>query len=310
MTTARRKATRPGEGYPSSDTPPAALPKVDGGPGPGSKARVSNWLDTFAAWATTPNAELDFGGAEVPENVRALLEAAYRTVPELETAPAYTRNGETGLSTKQVVALGSPLSRARVTQRTEQGKQLSYLEAWDVKATLVKVFGFGGFSVDLLDTTILANFTKPQTRDPNKMNAVVVAQATVRLTIHATGATYTETATGQNAQPDVGKAFDTALKSAESDALKRAAVFLGTQFGLSLYGRTQDDVCRPILEPTQRQQIEEYVASFTTEDNDQTQKALDRATNRVDPNLSAEDAAAEDAAVKAADTAEGSQEQS
>ena len=32
-----------------------------------------------------------------------------------------------------------------------------------------------------------------------------------------------------------GEAHDMAIKTAESDALKRAAINLGTQFGLSLY---------------------------------------------------------------------------
>jgi hypothetical protein len=43
-----------------------------------------------------------------------------------------------------------------------------------------------------------------------------------------------------------------ALKTAESDALKRAAIYLGTQFGLSLYknGETAD-VVRRVLAPGQ-----------------------------------------------------------
>lgn len=248
---------RPRKSTAAKATPPTELPKVASGPAPGAKAQAA---------------------------------------PKWEP-PRYTRRPEHGgLSTKQVVALGSPLSKRRVTNRTEQGKQLSYLEAWDVKATLIKVFGFGGFSAEVIETKILASFEKAQVRDPNKMNAVVVAQATVRLTIHSTGAVYTETATGQNAQPDIGKAYDTALKSAESDALKRAAVFLGTQFGLSLYGKTTDDVCRPILEPSQAAAIEEFRS--TQQPDTTTQSALDRATGRVDPNLHAEDAAAEDAVLQ------------
>lgn len=220
--------------------------------------------------------------------------------------PPYTRSGEQGLSTEQVMALGANrISPVRVATRRENGKALSYVEAWDIKATLIKVFGFGGFSVELLESKILAQFEKPQRNDPNKTNAVVVAQATVRLTIHATGAVYTETATGQNAQPDVGKAFDTALKSAESDALKRAAIFLGTQFGLSLYAGMTDDVARPIVEPTQRAMKDAVAAAARPDAN--TQSVLDRATGRQDPKIMAEDAAAE-AASYAHDEAEGSQE--
>ena len=60
-----------------------------------------------------------------------------------------------------------------------------------------------------------------------------------RLTIHATGATYTEAAVGMANLPDVGEAHDMAVKTAESDAFKRAAINLGDQFGLSLYKNGQ-----------------------------------------------------------------------
>lgn len=210
--------------------------------------------------------------------------------------PRYVRDNQQGLSQKQVLALGaSRINPGRVATRSESGKQLSYVQAWDVKATLIKVFGYGGFSAEVLDSKILWMGEKPQQRKPENMNSVVIAQATVRLTIHATGAVYTETATGQNAQPDLGKAMDTAFKSAESDALKRAALYLGTQFGLSLYAGSKEDVCRPILEPTQQRLINEAAeAAAGTPDPDVSQM-LERATT-ADPSIVAEDAEAEAAA--------------
>ena len=45
---------------------------------------------------------------------------------------------------------------------------------------------------------------------------------------------------------------DFAVKTAESDALKRAATYLGTQFGLSLYdGGSTREIVRVLFEPTQ-----------------------------------------------------------
>jgi recombination DNA repair RAD52 pathway protein len=218
-----------------------------------------------------------------------LMEDRFTTYGRTPDAP--------GLSQSQLAALGAGrISGNRVATRTDSGKKLSYVEAWDVKATLIKIFGFGGFSVELLESQVLAQFEKPQSSNPNKMNAVVVIRATVRLTIHATGAVYTEAATGQNAQPDIGKAFDTALKSAESDALKRAAVFLGTQFGLSLYAKTTNDVCRPILQPEQ-QAIRAAIEAGKDAD---VQAHLDRATGQENI-AGAEDAAAEEAAWKPED---------
>jgi len=146
------------------------------------------------------------------------------------------------LSALQVRALTSPLNPARVSKRDGN----SYLEAWDVKASLIKVFGFGGFSSELVESEILDVREVPQRNNPQKMNQKVTAKAVVRLTIHQTGAIYTEAAIAGSQQPDLTESMDMAIKSAESDALKRAAIFLGTQFGLSLYsnGATFDVVQR------------------------------------------------------------------
>lgn len=147
----------------------------------------------------------------------------------------------TEITYHQQLALMSPLNPARVSKRDN----MSYLEAWDVKASLIKVFGFGGFSSELIESEIL-DVREVAQRNGSKMNQKVTAKAVVRLTIHQTGAVYTEAAIAGSAQPDITESMDMAIKSAESDALKRAAIFLGTQFGLSLYnaGRTTDIVQR------------------------------------------------------------------
>ena len=80
---------------------------------------------------------------------------------------------------------------------------------------------------------------------------------TLQLRIHLTGATYTETAIASQTGPDVGEVADFAVKTAESDALKRCAINLGTQFGLGLYNNGGlGDVVRVLLEPDQREILE------------------------------------------------------
>lgn len=152
------------------------------------------------------------------------------------------------LTARQLRTLHNRISNGRVATR----EGMSYLEAWDVKATLIRVFGYAGFSTECLEAKIIREEQVPQSRNPEKMNWSVTAQATVRVTIHQTGAVYTEAAIANNKQPDWAEAADTALKSAESDALKRAATLLGTQFGLSLYdsGRTSD-VVKTVVAPEQ-----------------------------------------------------------
>jgi recombination DNA repair RAD52 pathway protein len=159
---------------------------------------------------------------------------------------------------EQLAALLRPLNPNRVARRSSSGSSLSYLEAWDVKATLIRVFGFGGFSAEVLESKILREEEVAQVKNTGKTNWKVTAQATVRLHIHQTGAVYTETAVGGSSQPDYTESADMALKTAESDALKRAAIYLGTQFGLSLYNdASTSDVVRVVLAPGQKEIIDE-----------------------------------------------------
>lgn len=152
------------------------------------------------------------------------------------------------LTDLQLKTLMGDINAARVSAK--QG--MSYVEAWDIKATLIRVFGFGGFSSRLLDAKIIRSVEVPQVNNQNKTNWAVTAQATVELSIHQLGAVYSETAIAGSKQPDFTESADMAIKSAESDALKRAAIFLGTQFGLSLYNSgSLQDVIKVIVAPEQ-----------------------------------------------------------
>lgn len=133
------------------------------------------------------------------------------------------------LTSKQQEILLRPLNSSRVAQRKGGGgKALSYLEAWDVKAHLIRVFGFGGFSAEVLSCDLAYE-------EQVGNNWSVGYKVMLRLTIHTLGATYTEAAVGMAQLPSRGEAHDMAAKTAESDALKRAATYLGDQMGLSLY---------------------------------------------------------------------------
>lgn len=134
--------------------------------------------------------------------------------------------------------------------RVEKKQRMSYMQAWDIKRTLIAVFGHGGFSAECLDAKIVNAVQQPQANNAQKMNWVITAQAKVKLTIHQTGAVYTEYAIANSQQPDYTESADMAIKSAESDALKRAAIYLGTQFGLSLYDNgSTDEVVKTVYAP-------------------------------------------------------------
>lgn len=109
------------------------------------------------------------------------------------------------------------------------GKSLSYLEAWEVKAHLIRIFGFGGWSWNVLKAELA--FEEKNEKGQWNVGYKVVG----RLYIHSLECDYSEAAVGSSSQPQRGEAHDMAIKTAESDALKRAAINLGDQFGLSLY---------------------------------------------------------------------------
>jgi recombination DNA repair RAD52 pathway protein len=152
---------------------------------------------------------------------------------------------------EQLKVLAGSLNKARIANRKQGNSTLSYLEAWDVKATLIRVFGFGGFSADVTESEFL-DINKEATNSRGEQAIEVCAKATVRLHIKQFDVTYTEVAVASQKGKDIGEVADFAMKTAESDALKRAAIYLGTQFGLSLYndGATAD-VVRKIVAPNQ-----------------------------------------------------------
>jgi len=180
--------------------------------------------------------------------------------PTAQEAVLYTLDpsGRQPLTVHQLERLHADLHRSRVATRDQGGRTLSYLEAYDVRATLIRIWGYGGFSVDVLESEIVHQSTYRGGQNQDRDLWRIAAKATVRLAIHQTGATYTETAAASQSGPDIGEVMDFAIKTATSDALKRCATNLGTQYGLSLYrdGSTQDVVSR-VFAPGQMEIVDD-----------------------------------------------------
>lgn len=133
---------------------------------------------------------------------------------------------------------------------------MSHVEAWDIRAHLNRIFGFGRWSGDVLAADLIHD--QPTETRGGKTARKVAYRVLYRLTVNAPDgtqlATYTEAAVGESTMPDFkhGDCHDMALKTAESQALKRAATNLGTQFGLSLYrDGSREDVVRMTLVGTE-----------------------------------------------------------
>lgn len=158
------------------------------------------------------------------------------------------------LSPQQHAYLLNPLRKTRIAKRSQGGKQLSYLESWEVKAHLTRIFGFCNWDSQLLE---YRHVTDRAYLNGEKEMVEVIYSAHMELTVRDREGLvlcrHSEGAVGSASGPAsmLGDHHDNALKTAASDALKRCAINLGTQFGLSLYdnGSTMDVVRNVLVAP-------------------------------------------------------------
>ena len=152
------------------------------------------------------------------------------------------------LSAEQVEQLLKPINPARVSK---DGKGFSHVEAYDIRAHLNRIFGFSKWNSILTEL-------HPIFETEKEGRFTVAYRATVEIQVFSPSGealgTYTEAAVGDaKNQPSRADAHDMAIKTAESQAFKRAAMNLGDQFGLGLYngGSTastvKDTLVKPVL---------------------------------------------------------------
>lgn len=157
------------------------------------------------------------------------------------------------LNHAQIEQLLKGINANRVaSRRGGGGKSLSYVEAFDIKAHMIRIFGFGEWSWDVSAADLVFE-------EHDERNWQVGYRVIGSLRIHATNAVYTEAAVGIASLPSRGEAHDMAVKTGESDAFKRAAINLGDQFGLSLYknGQTAPVVIDTMIKPVSDGQTEQ-----------------------------------------------------
>ena len=164
----------------------------------------------------------------------------------------------TRFTDEQIEVLLKPLASTRIAKRNISGSSMSYLQAYDVRAHMIRMFGFGGFDIETLDCDLVYEMERTIGQD-KKPGYDIAYRARVRLEVageptgedgYAERAVYTEVAIGNAVGPVSNRAdlHDNAAKSAVSDAMKRCAINLGTQFGLGLYNSGQtSDIVRKIV---------------------------------------------------------------
>lgn len=154
------------------------------------------------------------------------------------------------LTNEQITQLLTPLPESRVRHNRGQ----AYVEAWDVRRWLIRIFGFGGWSFEVVESQLVREL---EHKNGDKSRWTAVYRVTGRLIIRDTAGREVMrfedgAAASSDNQPNIGDAHDNALKGAMSGALKRCAVNLGDQFGLSLYNNGGIDpvVIRTIVQRT------------------------------------------------------------
>ena len=154
-----------------------------------------------------------------------------------------------GFSPEQLAALSAPLDRANVRQREQGRSRVSYLEGWQVIAEANRIFGFDGWQRQTIAVRCVAQAerligARGTSRD-QKPGWGVTYTARVRVTVTAgdlTPLVREGSGAGHGIDVDLGQAHESALKEAETDAMKRALMTFGNPFGLALYDKRQREV--------------------------------------------------------------------
>lgn len=142
------------------------------------------------------------------------------------------------LSAEQQAQLKAPLSSANVKKNP---RGFDYVEAWHAIAEANRIFGFDGWTRETVD---LRQLGEPRVVNNNTR---VGYMAKVRITV---GDVVREgCGFGQGINSDVDMAHESALKEAESDAMKRALMTFGNPFGLALYDKAKANVEDPEAPP-------------------------------------------------------------
>ena len=164
----------------------------------------------------------------------------------------------TALSAQQLAELQKPLNPEYVASRRIAGREVSYVEGWHVIAEANRIFGFDGWHRETVDMVQLG--------DPQlvKGNWRVGYRAKVRITVGTIvrdGSGF-----GQGIDRDAQQAHESALKEAETDAMKRALMTFGNPFGLALYDKSFASVASPEAVDAYQELLAEVYACESVDD--------------------------------------------
>ena len=142
-----------------------------------------------------------------------------------------------GFAETQTKLLAGKLDRRHVRTRELGERTVSYIEGWHAIVEANRIFGFEGWDRE----TVWAECVWEEGRREPKACAYAVR---VRIRVRAGDVIVCRegSGVGHGSGGTLGEAHESALKEAETDAMKRALMTFGNLFGLALYDKDQRGV--------------------------------------------------------------------
>ncbi len=144
---------------------------------------------------------------------------------------------------QQKAALAAPLNGQHVRSRSQAGRSFAYIEGWRAIEEANRIFGFDGWTRETIDLRCVSEKQRKIGADRRDGWGVSYI-AKVRIVAFGGDSRITREGigSGHGIDADLGAAHESAVKEAETDAMKRALMTFGNPFGLALYDKGQANV--------------------------------------------------------------------
>jgi len=168
-------------------------------------------------------------------------------------------------SAEQNTWLNAKLLAIAVKSRKQGGRDVSYIEGWHAIAEANRIFGFDGWTRETTEIKCVSEREREigQNKKPGWGVSYI---AKVRVIAFAGDSLVTRegVGAGHGIDQDLGQAHESAIKEAETDAMKRALMTFGNPFGLALYDKQQTNVADEVDESEARfiEECKAKIASY------------------------------------------------
>jgi recombination DNA repair RAD52 pathway protein len=144
-----------------------------------------------------------------------------------------------------IEALKAPLDKRHVMSRVQGKTAVYYITAWHAIAEANRIFGFDGWTRETVSTVCVSERERKIGKgqyEKDGWGVTYTAKVQIRVFVGTGDVVREGTGAGHGIDADCGQAHESAIKEAESDAMKRALMTFGNPFGLALYDKTQANV--------------------------------------------------------------------